>query len=30
MPEVNTKYNRVSKLQLDLSNNYNLYGSNYI
>ena len=30
MPEVNTKYNYVNKLQLDLSNNSYLYGSNYI
>jgi hypothetical protein len=30
MPEVNTKYNYINKLQLDLSNNSYLYGSNYI
>ena len=30
MPEINTKYNYLNKLQLDLSNNSYLYGSNYI
>ena len=30
MPEVNTKYNYINKLQKDLSNNSYLYGNNYI
>lgn len=30
MPEVNTKYNYVNKLQIDLSNNSYYYGSNHI